>query len=331
MNKFACILALLTLLVLGSNCIPQHDAALYTTMILLHQSNTDQLDMEVLNQYDIIEVGHSGWAKLPEELYEKTILYLDIYASSAYSGRSEHWHPSPGDLGYPEYPIEWTTGRSFFLYPWDAEMHKRFGSYIYTVMDLGVLGAFCDDWSFNRSHWINSPEELVVAKTCWPFYPNIAWMTKEMKKAEEQVVYEVYKKKGKDGIAMFNGTGSVLPSSVKFHEKAGYQWYTWDRLVGVVNENGDTLITDPDRYLFDGQQHIIGIVGLDAQGNITPEGLENLKKATRIAAQSNGLIGVSLGYLVTPDQGGSIYQYPINSKWADPRNWPNYYKLLQKQ
>lgn len=321
------VAGLLLLTVLTAGCMEKQDEALYTTMILLHQSNTDQLDMEVLKQYDIIEVGYSGWQKLPEDLYDRTILYLDIYASSAYNGRPDHWHPGPGDLGYPEYKMEWTEGRYSYLYPWDENMHKRFGGYIADIMDRGVLGAFCDDWGFDRSHWVDTPEELAVARACWPFYPNLTWMTAEMKKAEQQAVLEVYKGRGKSGIAMFNGSAPKLPSSVQFHEKAGFTWYTWDRLVGMVDENGDTIITDPDRYLFDGQQHIIGVVGLDRYGNITPEGMEDLRKATRIAAESNGLIGVSLAYQTRPEQGGSIYQFPINSKWADPRNWPNYYKL----
>lgn len=301
----------------------------YMAGIVLHQQLN--IDQAVLEYYDILEVGRSGWDELEPQHFEKAILYIDIWASSSYKVPQAdldkgYWQPGPGDIGQAHYQMYFTEGRAIACYKWGPDHPAIFDGWVTTAMELGALGIFADDWGADRFWWIGRGGEdqreadIITAQEIWPGYPSNRQLYPWVKESEILATSTI-KEFRDDGILVCNGPASVLPSTTHFHEHAGsVQWESWAVLTA---DDGNP------RSINDGRTHWLELTELAPDGTLPPAGLANLKRAVAEAKKRPGKIIIGLSYKSTPTQGGSIYQIPINTPWADPRNWPEYYDTLE--
>jgi|GEM_PF-2664500 len=301
----------------------------YEAGIVLHQQMN--VDQSILDHYDILEVGRSGWDELEPQNLNKAVLYIDIWASSSYHVNPSdlangYWQPGPGDIGQDEYKMYFKPGRAIYCYKWSDNHPARFATWVENAMAHGALGIFADDWGADRFWWIgrNGEEDrerdIATAYQIWPGYPSNHLLYEWVKTAEWNATLAILGYR-EDGVLVCNGPASQQQNTIHFHEHAGsVRWEGWDVLLDDASN---------PRSINDGRRHWLQLTELAPDGSLPPEGLANLKKAVQEAKKRPGKIIIGLSYKSQPLQGGSIYQIPINTKWADPRNWPEYYDTLE--
>jgi hypothetical protein len=304
----------------GGNAQPAN----YRTHIVVYQELAG-VDQSALEPYDYLIIGRNAWDELRPDLMGKALLYIDIWAASAYRVPQEeldrgYWQPGPGNLGEPDRQLSFAPGRVIHCYQWDSEHPARFAHWCERALALGALGIFADDWGADRFWW-EGPAQTKAA--LWPGYPRNATVYGLVQEAERRALAAVRRPSGSAGLAVFNGSAVSQPASAVFHEDVGNGKQDWNHLAGFTIERGDTLPADAARFIGDGRLHFLQINGLDASGELTQEGRQNLDRATREALRRPGRISIGLAYAERPAQGGSIYQIPRGA-WADPRHWPSY-------
>ncbi len=306
------------LLLLTTGCMSSQGS--YPAHLVLHGNVTQDSTLhQYLEYYDTIATGSSGWRWFPVEHRKRAALYIDIWASSYCdsSDTRDTWQPGPCDVGDPEVVFYFSPGRGTYVYTWagdgtaaQPDSHvKRFVGWIEAALDRypEVDTIFLDDWGVDRFWW-DAPDSLKAA--VWPGYPSNSYVWPQVQLAERLATQAIFRKRGKEGRLICNGSGSRLPTTIHFHEKVGTGWYTWDRLLveGV----------DPYRYIEPGTPHILMLAGIDAAtGKLTAKGEQDMAVALRLVKERGPNIGIGLCFESNPH--GSIYNY-----LGDPREWPGY-------
>ena len=289
--------------VCGSSC-KEAEPPPYKTHVLLHQ-DLSGIDQTRLDDFDLLIVGEAGFQDLEPRHYDKTVLRLNPWATSQYKHAVNRmwWQPRPGDIGEPDYVLEFEPGRGVHCYSWfapDSSSHvERVCEWVDFAMNLGVRGVFMDDWG-TRFGWAGADS---IKRKIWPHYPDDGWLGGQLTYLERRLTEIIVKHRGEDGILILNGGHRMFDTSRRFVE----HW-----------EIQRDWLTDPTHQRFFREGDFINPNFANAEGLLTPGEVKQFASIIDLAIAQRGSVG--LAHEEKPIQGGSIYQL-VNSRWGEPSNW----------
>jgi len=301
-------LALMVVILLaasGFNCNPPEPA--FETHVLLHQDLAD-IDQTRLDAFDLLVVGEAGFQALDPRHYDKTVLRLNPWATSQYKHDTPriYWQPRPGDIGEPDFILEFEPGRGVHCFSWfgaDSASHaERVVAWVDFAMGLGVRGVFMDDWG-TRFQWAGSDS---VKRKIWPHYPDDRWLAGQLTYIERRLTEVVARHRPDDGVLILNGGHRMFDTSRRFVE----HW-----------EIDRDWITDPTHKRFFREGDLINPNYADAAGELSLYDVAKFENVIDLAISQRGSVG--LAHEEKPEQGGSVYQL-IAGRWGAPENWPRW-------